>query len=167
MTLRYNKVRGGSKFKAFVRNTRRAQAQSAGVEVGFFSTAKYADGTHVAAVAAWNEFGTRDGRVPERPFFRNAIRGANEDLVPVLVEHIDPKSMAMTPQIADKVGFAMVGRIQRSITVLRAPPNAPITIKGGWMRSKTGKPIYIKGKGSSNPLRNTGFMTNSVGHRVK
>ena len=42
-------------------------------------------------------------------------------------------------------------------------PNAPITIYGGWMRNKvTGKPIYIKGKGSDRPLIDTGALRQSI-----
>ena len=65
-------VTGGRKLAAFLRQAKAAQASSVkGIDVGFFSTAKYPDGTPVAAVAAWNEFGTeRNGQqhVPERPF---------------------------------------------------------------------------------------------------
>ena len=42
-------------------------------------------------------------------------------------------------------------------------PNSPITIYGGWMRNKvSGKPIYIKGKGSDKPLIDTGSLRSSV-----
>lgn len=42
-------------------------------------------------------------------------------------------------------------------------PNSPITIYGGWMRNKvTGKPIYIKGKGSDKPLIDTGALRQSI-----
>ena len=54
------------------------------VDVGFFSTATYPDGTPVAAVAAWNEFGTQRGgrpHIPERPFFRRAIKSMRPGVV--------------------------------------------------------------------------------------
>ena len=42
-------------------------------------------------------------------------------------------------------------------------PNAPITIHGGWMRNKvSGKPVYIKGKGSDRPLIDTGSLRSSI-----
>lgn len=42
-------------------------------------------------------------------------------------------------------------------------PNAPITISGGWMINKvTGKPVYIKGKGSDTPLIDTGELRKSI-----
>ena len=163
-----SRVRGGKKLKAFLRNARRAKTASVNeIAVGFFASSKYPNGIPVAAVAAWNEFGTRDGRVPERPFFRNAIKGAAKDIMPVLVENIDPKTMHLDLTTANKVGLAMVGRVQRSITVLRNPPNAPVTIQGGWIKTKTGKALFIKAKGSSNPLIDTGHMRKSVTHRVR
>ena len=42
-------------------------------------------------------------------------------------------------------------------------PNSPITIHGGWMKNKvTGKPVYIKGKGSDRPLIDTGSLRQSI-----
>lgn len=42
-------------------------------------------------------------------------------------------------------------------------PNAYITIHGGWMRNKvSGKPVYIKGKGSDRPLIDTGSLRQSI-----
>ena len=148
-----SRVSGGKKLARFLRQAKSAKSVRA-VEVGFFSTAKYPDGTSVAAVAAWNEFGTeRNGRqhVPERPFFRNAISGAGKVLLPVLVENINPKTMALDRKSAGKVGLAMQSRIQRSITTLRRPENAPATIEA---------------KGSSNPLIRDGVMRKSVDFRV-
>ena len=60
---------GGKKLQRLLREA--GKGGVSGVKVGFFSTAKYEDGTPVAAVAAWNEFGTKT--IPERPFFRRAL----------------------------------------------------------------------------------------------
>ena len=134
-----SKVTGGRKLNTFFRRAKSAQAGSVrAVEVGFYSTAKYPDGTPVTNVAAWNEFGT--SRIPERPFFRQAIQGAKAEITPILVENVDPRTMSVDRRTAGLVGQAMQGRIQRSITTLRRPANAPSTIKA---------------KGSSNPLIDT------------
>ena len=140
----------GKRLERFIRDVRRAPAKSAkDVDVGFFSKARYPDGTPVAAVAAWNEFGTR--YTPERPFFRNAIEGASPDLLEVVKAYVDPMEMQFTTYIAGRIGLAMQARVQKSITVLREPPNHPDTIKH---------------KGSSNPLIDTGVMRQSVTFRV-
>ena len=48
-----------------------AAKMSGSLEVGFLEGATYPDGTPVAAVAFWNEFG--NGSAPPRPFFRQMI----------------------------------------------------------------------------------------------
>ena len=84
-------VKGGAKLRAFFRQAKSAQRVD-DVQVGFFATAKYDNGTPVAAVAAYNEFGTK--RIPERPFFRQAIQGADRDLVPIIKANLDPKTLS-------------------------------------------------------------------------
>ena len=139
-------TRGGKKLERFLRDARHARGVRT-VEVGFFSTARYPDGTPVTNVAAWNEFGTEneDGsvRIPERPFFRNAVRRAPRELREATRGEIDPRTMRVTRRTAGKLGLVMQAIIQRSITELRDPPNAPST--------------KLK-KSSSNPLLDTGFM---------
>ena len=55
---RYPNVRGGRRLATFLRKAR--AAKHVDTDVGFFDSARYSDGTPVAAVAAWNEFGTRN-----------------------------------------------------------------------------------------------------------
>ena len=172
-----SRVTGGKKLAAFLRQAKSAKARSKSVDVGFFATARYAPvrqgvrggqkrkAHYVATVAAWNEFGTE--RIPERPFFRNAISGADKDLMPVIKAGVDPLKMELDARTAGLVGEVMKARIQQSITTLRDPPNAPVTIKGGPIRTKTGKIIVIPGKQSSNPLVDEGFMRQSVTYLVK
>ena len=64
---------------------------------------RYPDGTPVTNVAAWNEFGTSRG-IPERPFFRLAIAGAEDGLLALLKRELDPKTLAIDQQLADRVG---------------------------------------------------------------
>ena len=159
-----SRVTGGQKLKRFIAQAKRAQAGAVGgVEVGFFETARYPPVSTgkgggrrqktlpVATVAAWNEFGNRAG-VPERPYFRNALDASKGDVNAVIKESIDPRTMAPDKALAGKVGLVVQGHIQRSITSLRTPPNAP---------------SVIKRKGSSNPLIDTKKMTNSVTFKVK
>lgn len=47
-------------------------------------------------------------------------------------------------------------------------PNAPITVNGGWMRNKvSGKLFYVKGKGSTAPLIDTGALRSSVTYVIE
>ena len=135
--------RGGQRLKRLLREA--GKGGVSGVQVGFFSTARYEDGTPVAAVAAWNEFGTET--IPERPFFRRAIAEAEDGIAKVIRRGIDTEKMVVDERLAGRVGAHVQGEIQESITSLREPPNAPETIKR---------------KGSSNPLVDTGHMLQSV-----
>ena len=114
-----SRVRGGRKLKEFLRKARTAAARSKGVSVGFFKTARYSDGTYVAAVAAWNQFGVPSRNIPERPFLTNAIAGADRELVPIMKSGIDPKTMELDERTASLIGEVMKARIQRSIVALR------------------------------------------------
>ena len=48
------------------------------------------------------------------------------------------------------------------------PPNAPVTLSGGWIYNrvaKTGAPV--RGKSGSTPLKDTGALYNSFGYEIK
>ena len=118
------------------------------LEIGFFETARYPNGTFVAQVARYNEFGTLN--IPMRPFFRNAINKNIKKWYATLQNAINQNA---TPSKA----LSIVGEVARadiiqSITDLRTPPNAQSTIKQ---------------KKSTNPLINTGLMRRSVTYKVK
>lgn len=113
------------------------------LKVGIFESAKYDDGTPVAQVAFWQEFGT--AKIPMRPFMRNAItkntRKWGDSVKTALMGTNDSeKALKM-------LGEIMRGDIVLSLTNLNTPPNAPSTIKQ---------------KGSSNPLIDTGLLRSSI-----
>ena len=126
-----------------------------GVEIGFFSSARYPDGTPVAAVAAWQEWGTE--HIPERPFKRASIKKISAELRPELCRYqnnIDPETMSVHRQLADLLGAQGAGIIQDTIadgSFSPNPPNAPATVAR---------------KGSSRTLIDTGRMRQSVTWKV-
>lgn len=132
------------------------------LEVGFFSTAKYITGEYVAQVAYWNEYGTTLS--PPRPFFRNAIKDKSKEWLELYKDtQFQTRDMYKTLGI---VGTVIKDDIATSITDLTSPPNSEITINGGWIRHPSGKAFKVKGKGSSNPLINNGFMRNNVSYEI-
>ena len=139
--------RGGQKLRRLLEQA--SKRRDTTVQVGFFSEARYEDGTPVAAVAAWNEFGTET--IPERPFFRRAIAEMEDGISKVVKAGIDTEKMVVDDRLADRVGAYAQGQIQESITALKEPPNAPSTLR----------------KGSSNPLIDTGHMRESVTWKVE
>jgi len=126
------------------------------IEIGFFSTAKYPDGTPVAAVAAKNEFGTRtrDGKtlVPERPFFRQALDIAKERVFEHLKDKVEGETLVVTDTLGDEIGEIVQQSIQERIVELREPPNAPSTL--------------ARKKPKTNPLIDTGTMRTAVTYRT-
>lgn len=148
-----SKVTGGHRLKAFL-----AQAKTKGfreTRVGFFSSARYRDGTPVAAVAAWNEYGTenRDGSVhtPSRPFFRKAVRVMRKSIR----SHLR-LAMLHSKGIVDRrtaAGVGLIGQrvLQQSIRSGNWEANAESTRKR---------------KKSSRPLIDTGLMRRSATYKV-
>ncbi len=151
--------RGGKKLQRLLREA--GKGGVSGVKVGFFSTARYEDGTPVAAVAAWNEFGTET--IPERPFFRNALAESERSVGRILQAGLNTKKMVVDEQLAGRVGAHVQGKIQDSITSLKEPPNSPATIA-----QKRKKLHGKKGTGGGEtPLIDTGVMLHAVAWEVE
>lgn len=108
------KIRGGLKAKVYLHKIRAARSLSRSVRVGFFREARYTNGVSVARVATIHEFGS--GPFKERPFFRDALKGAEKVLLPILKAELDPKTLVLTPLIAGRLGLVMSGRIRVSVT---------------------------------------------------
>ena len=142
------RITGGHKLRRHLKD-QEGWPRARGVRVGFFESARYEAGQAVAEVAFYNEFGT--GRIPERPF----LRISKEEAVPVVREILKGSRAKDLVRGGRKhfeekmghVGAQVAAIVQKNITVLRTPPNAPGTIKR---------------KGSSNPLIDTGFLRQSV-----
>lgn len=102
--------------------------------------------------AVYNEFGTRD--IPERPFMRNGLR-SNIPALRRTARSVAGKVFSRT--LTPRQGLGQMGEkgkklIQESITDMRDPPNAGVTIER---------------KGSSNPLIDTGEMRRKVTWEIK
>lgn len=136
------------------------------LRVGFLSGATYPDGTSVAAVAAFNEFGrtvkvTRDHpaggelggtyfQLP-RPFFRNMIAAKSASWPAGLKKQLLATNYDAKLAL-ERAGLGIKGQLQQSIRELTSPPLAPSTVAA---------------KGFDKPLIDTGHMLNSVGYEVK
>jgi hypothetical protein len=124
-----------------------AERNLASVEVGFLEEATYPDGTPVAAVAYWNEYGSSG---PPRPFFRQMIEKEKATWGPKLAaayKHTDGDGEKALRIVGDNIQGALI----QSINDLTSPPLAPSTIAA---------------KGFDKPLIDTSHMVNSTGVRV-
>ncbi|VUC79932.1 Uncharacterised protein [Raoultella terrigena] len=128
------------------------------VQAGFFADATYPDGTHVATVAASNEFGDPGRNQPPRPFFRLAIAENKEDWSSAISRGISSGLDVRT--VLEAVGAKIQGDIQQSIADLVDPPLAPATIE----RRRNRKVLPNK---STKPLVDTRVMITSVNYEVK
>lgn len=93
------------------------QIKKSKLEVGFFESAKYPDGTPVAYVAAIQEFGNPAGNNPSRPFFRNAISQNDgwKQLATKAMNAVVEGRMELN-QALNQMGLQMAGDVKDSIT---------------------------------------------------
>nr|DAN04626.1 MAG TPA: virion morphogenesis protein [Caudoviricetes sp.] len=120
---------------------------NASVRVGVLENATYPDGTPVAMVAFWNEYGTKTS--PVRAFFRTTVSDQKKNWVlsvqNLMKMHDDPK------KVMGLIGEHMRGQIVQSINTWTDPPNAPYTVKI---------------KGFNKPLVHHGIMMRSISYEV-
>lgn len=132
------------------------------VEAGFFESAKYTDGTPVAYVAAIQEFGYPEGKIPSRPFFRNAIKAnekkwqaASSQLMLSVIEGKLSKEQAL-----EQLGALIKSDIQEAIIDGEFESLKQSTLDARQSRKRTA--------GVANkPLIDTGHMMRSVDYAVE
>ena len=162
-----------------------ADANDESLQVGWFDSAKYEDGTPVAGVAAAQEFGTKTA--PPRPFFRPAVED-NKDAWSSLVES---GARAMTEGNADMqqvmggLGLKVEADIKDKITgphlalspitlALRKLRNDGVEIGGATVGAvavavkagQTGAGQLGEASGNVTPLNETGYMLATLTHEV-
>ena len=122
---------GGHRLKAIIRKALAASGVE-NVKVGFFKHSKYNDGTPVAAVAAWNEFGTKSGGwggpIPERPFFRQALLKVGPDVEKLIREKVNTETLAVDGNLAESLGEMVASEIRKSILDGKFKPLAAATL---------------------------------------
>lgn len=120
------------------------------------------DGTSMALVAATNEFGSEDGKIPERAFMRTGIaRGRHK------FERLNRISLTKIVQGTETVehGLGLLGEMAKGEMQLAIKdskslfkPNAPSTIA----RKSKGTPGTKGFKLSDQPLKDTGNLEQSL-----
>jgi len=123
---------------------------NSGVYVGVPASAgTYESGESIAVIAAVHEFGSADGRIPERSFLRVPLRSNQQDFANVIAGSLPgvlDGSLTMA-QLMDQLGARAAAASQEAISAGIPPPNAPSTIAQ---------------KGSSQPLVDTGRLRQSI-----
>lgn len=128
-----------------------AKAKGSSVKVGILSDAQPHpdDGADMALIAAANEFGTSDGRIPPRPFIRGAFDANQRGLTQTASRLF---GLIMEGKLTSRRALALMGeehqgQVQEYLQALDTPPNAPRTVAQ---------------KGSSNPLVDEGHLLESI-----
>lgn len=153
-------VEGGTKLQEFFDSIN--LLPKARVDIGFFPEAKYVDGTQVASVAMWDEFGTEsdDGKklIPPRPFliptYEENKKKWFEMFKSELNKQIEKNQKIDVIKILKKIGFVAQKSVQEKIDWWAAqgvPRNAASTIEK---------------KGFDSPLIQDGHMRESVDSKV-
>ncbi len=141
---------GGEKLAEYLEHWVTATEGNPYVKVGFLAGATYPNGTSVAAVAAFNEFGVPAHGQPPRPFFRNMVA----EKAPTWSE-ATAKALKSTGndvhKALDIIGQGIKGQLQQSIVDFTDPPLAASTVAA---------------KGFNKALVDTGHMLNSVDYEV-
>lgn len=110
-------------------------SQKAKLNVGFFPKSIYEDGTPIASVAIWNEFGTIEngGYSPPRPFMHPTYEKQKGKWKKILADIIQKQGEKIDLKKAlNSVGFIAQQDVQDAIDDFAAhgePRNAPATIK--------------------------------------
>lgn len=114
-------------------------------------------GVDLVDIAYWNHFGTSDGRIPARPFIKQAVDRHRHKIDAMISEEYDKikAGTSNTETALKRIGEFVEGLIKQDIGAKLYKPNAPATI-----RQKT-----VGGKVGDTPLINTGHLRNSIRHQ--
>ena len=147
------------------------------VRVGFLEDAKYPDGTPVAQVAAWNNFGAPGAGIPARPFFTRMVQEKGGEWGEAFAEALK-EAGGDTDKALGLMGVKISGQLMDSIESLKEPENSPVTKllhsrfpKGGYTFEDVLQARRDIANGAAapdkNPLVWTGTMLDSVNFEVR
>jgi len=145
-------------YKRIRENLRKLAKASTGDGPGVFVGVRADKGGELLTIAAVNEFGSADGHTPERSYLRSTIDKGREKYVDQLGKILDAAYMGKTESLSTlrrglgRLGAKAAGDVQRTMTALSSPPNAPSTVAK---------------KGADNPLIDTGRLRQSIDFEVR
>ena len=121
------------------------------VEVGLTSSAS----GRSQALLAIHEHGSPAMHIPARPVVKPALAK------PSVRAEMGQAMMNACAAALEESGRAGVDGIHAYIDAGIPPPNAPVTLTGGWIRNPvSGKPVKVKGKSGTTTLVDTGQLYN-------
>ncbi len=146
-----NKIKGGKKINKAINELQKIAKQKSGLLVGLPKDASpYPDGTSVIMVGIVHEFGSSDGKIPERSFLRSSLDENRETFLKFWKDGAAKSILTLNKNSKDVLpllGQMMQAAVQQKIVTLRSPA----------LKLQT-----IINKKSSNPLIDTGHMRQSI-----
>jgi len=113
-------------------------------------------------------FGSITNNIPPRDFLSMPLQHESKDLIKALSANDVKAAFAARnyKKVMALLGVAAEEIIQRAFETGgfgQWSPNAEITINGGWMKNKkSGKPFFVKGKKSEQPLIDKGELRDAI-----
>lgn len=171
-----------SKFREHLERVPKQFADKA-VQIGWFPSAQYEDGTNVAYVATIHEFGAPEIKIPPRPFMRPAIDTHMPEWKQYMFKGVQAVAQGRrtADQVYEVIGGAAVGDIQYQIETGTYQPLSDITVLlRKWRRqgrkitgASVGEAAQALRDGTdsiagvnADPLRDTGLMVATITHTV-
>lgn len=130
------------------------ELKSRRVKIGLLEGETRDDGLSLAGIGAVHEYGSSDGRIPERSFLRAYVdgnRGALRKIFAQLARKVSGQEMSAGDAMKT-LGVYAVGEVRRFITNMSSPPLKPQTIAR---------------KGSSKVLIDTGQLRAGINYKVE
>lgn len=118
---------GGAKLQQKLADLAKKIEGSHSLRVGFLEDARYADeeGTYVAQVAFWLNYGTKSA--PPRPFFTNMVTAESDKWGDKLERILVANDFDIERSLA-LMGEGIGGQLQAAIVELDAPPLSKVTL---------------------------------------
>ena len=139
------------------------------VEVGLTSSASGRSRTLLAI----HEHGSPAMHIPARPVVKPALAQASVRAEMAFAMRKACASalegdMGGVTAAMEESGQAGVDGIHAYIDAGVPPPNAPVTLTGGWIRNPvSGKPVKVKGKSGTTPLVDTGQLYDDFDYEIR
>ena len=122
---------------------------------------------------AIHEHGAPALRIPARPAVRPALSepAVRAEMASALRKACSAAAEGDLPAAARAMaasGKTGADAVRARISAGIPPPNAPVTLRGGWIRNPvSGKPVKVKGKSGATPLVDTGQLYDDIGYEIR
>lgn len=124
------------------------------VQVGWFPSAQYEDGTPVAGTMAVQEFGSPKLSIPPRSFMR-ATADAKQTTWAELAATLGARVLAgkmNAESLADALGMAAVGDIQQTLSQMSEPALSEATLRARRRRGNSSEKVLVDTRVAFNTL---------------